>query len=1200
VTPLAARPFDLRTADLGRGTVLLEASAGTGKTYTLVGVLLRLLLERHIERLDQALLVTFTVAATEELKHRLRAGLQRVLQAQRAPGSETDPLFAWFATLPDAAGIVQRALASYDQVAIATIHGFCKRVLEAAAFESREPFQFEFTADPLPLLQRAAADTLRSCYDAAPSLPVAVIHGAKLTPEQLVAWYQLWQRYPHVQLEPAVLDVAGAFARLQQAVDAALATFDPGLAEPLARFRFYSDKALFDGDATAYVAKFVARVRSDPRLVLGTLCQLGTRRLGPRLLRTSPQPEHAFFTACDAVADAYEDALPQLRTALLHRMQERVERHKQTDRLLSFDDLLQRTHRALHAMSHGQALQDTLQARYRVGLIDEFQDTDPLQYDLFATVFRARTLVLVGDPKQSIYGFRGANLRTYLAARQAAKRHHTLDVNYRSSAALVHAVSLVFARPEPFADAAITMPAVRAAAAPDRLRLQDRDPAALCWRYLTADGKGGSRGAGMLPREVAEARIIADLSAELRHLLQHATADGKPLRPAAIAVLTRTNRQATAVQQALRNAGIAAVIGKAGDIFLTDELQELQTWLRAVLQPTDLAAVRGALATRWFGWSAAQLRSLDQDDDGFDRELARLDQWRRRWLRSGLVAMVEQAMAELAVVRRFLAWPGGERRLANYRQLFELLHEAEHDLRLSPDGLLEWLLRQSAQRDEIDYTRRELRLESDDDAVQILTVHGSKGLEYEVVFCPFLWDSKAPRNDEVIHADDGTHRLRFGLRKGDVDRDRAFAERLAEELRLAYVALTRARRRCYVHLGPIGTKPSGSLRSALSWLLAEQPWRAGFDAKGQATPSWAEQWAEQVDPTAWPTVLERLVQQSQGAMSLVLVPGPAPALPEPARSAAAPPAPPADWEPARRPLRLLQPRGLHSFSSLVAGAAPVELTPDTMDPPAAQPPRGTPRGVFAFARGAAAGQCLHEVLEHTDWGQLGTADATPRLRRTLAAHGLVDAGAHAGELDPVATVQQLLHDVAAAELPAVAGHGAPWRLGTLLGGARAAEWQFLLPADRGGMSDLAAVLDHHGPALAQAQAARLRSLPPHGLRGFLTGFVDLIAEHDGRHWVLDWKSNHLGDDGADYGPEALADAMVAHDYVLQYHLYLLALHRHLQQRLPGYDPARHLGGVCYVFLRGVTAGSGRGLFVDAPPSPARVAALDAWLRGEAR
>ena len=1177
------QPFAIGSASLDAGTAVLEASAGTGKTWTLVGLLLRCLLEGRIERLDQALVVTFTVAATEELKNRLRAALQRTLRA--TAGGESDEFFAGLAARPGARAKLAAAIATFDQVGIATIHGFCKRVLEEAAFETHEPFRLDFTADPLPLLHRAAGDALRSLYEEQLTARSVALHFAKLTPESLVASYRLWQRYPSVQLQPANPRPELPLADLEQALAEAAASADAAARESLLQVDWLADKSPFLGDAASAIDRLFHRLTSEP-LVAATLA---AKIIGKRA-KVGSQHHFAkpFCLATARIATSLDAARDHLRSALLQRMHERVRAHKQTEHVLSFDDLLARTHTALHDPKRGPLLLAKLRQRWQVALIDEFQDTDSLQYAIFATCFAERPMFLIGDPKQSIYGFRGANLRTYCKARDAAVRAHTLAINYRSSGPMVAAVGALFARIDAFAAPAITMPTVQAAAAPHELRVDDpADGAALCWRWLPpVAGKKGE--AGWLKRELGEERIVADVAAEIARLLRDARIDGRALRPGDIAVLTRANRQATRVQDELRRIGVRSAIGKAGDIFQTDELGELEHFLQAVLRPTDLGLLRGALASRLCGRDLAEVRDLEADDEALQRELDRLETWRRLWLRSGFITMVEHVLVDCDVHRRYLALPDGDRRLTNLRQLFELLHDAEHAGRLSPEALVEWLQRERTHEDELDYTVRELRLESDGDAVQILTVHGSKGLQYEVVFCPFLWDGKGPRSDEVLSEGDA-HRIVFGL---DADSDEGHAvaaERLSEELRLCYVALTRAKRRCYVHVGVVGSAKAGASQSSLGWLLTPRPHQTNYGPDGKPDPAWAQNHCKRVrsDALQWEQVLQRLGSTCPGAMSVVHVPDepqaqprqptPAPTLPQP-----------------RRPGRKVAARGLHSFTSLTTHARVLEAAPDVQDPAhAAVPATSTspPRGIFAFARGAAAGQCLHDVLEHADFGALQD-DATQALvRSTLAAHGLVDAGSHDGELDPVPTVRQLLSDLAATTLHA----GGP-TVGSLCTGTHTAEWQFLLPATEAQLSMLASNMARHGSAAAIAQAERLRTLPRQTLRGFLTGFVDLVAAHDDRFYVLDWKSNHLGNHHEDYGPGALQHAMLQHDYVLQYHLYVLALHRHLRQRLPDYRPQRHLGGVGYVFLRGVRAGSHAGVFFDNVHVDL-VAAMDQWLDG---
>jgi len=1159
--------FDVRGAPLDAGTTLLEASAGTGKTYTLVGLLLRLLVEGRIERLDQALVVTFTVAATDELKNRLRAALHRTLRAVR--GGDEDPLYRDLAGHPEAERRLREALDDFDRVAVATIHGFCKRLLDEAAFESCEPFAVDFLVDPLPLLHRAAADALRTCYTPGPSALAAVVRAAGLSPATLVNLYQLWRRYPDVALDPADPDPEPPLAELGRQVAAAVRAFDASAAAQLAAAKFLAGKGPFDGPVAGQLARFAERLGESPWLCLDRLAAFARGEL----LRTThqrgqPPYDHPFFVACDHVAAARDAAVLHLRAALLLRLHERLEAEKRLTRTMSFDDLIARTHAALHDPARSVRLRAAVRSRYRVALIDEFQDTDSLQYGIFATCFAGRPLFFVGDPKQSIYGFRGADLHAYLGARTRADRQATLAVNHRSCADLVRAVGVLFGRADAFVTPGIRLPAVSAAAGAGALALGGDGPA-LRFRCCAADRKE--------TRAQLEDRIARDVAAEISRLLRASvTVDGAPLQPRHVAVLTRLHRQATAVQDALREAGIVAAIGKAGDVFDTDESSELETLLRALLQPRDLLRARAAMATRLWGRSAAELAALDADEPAFDRELERLEGWRQLWSRRGFVAMLEQAFADLGTVPRLLQQRRGERRLTNCRQLAELLHEAEHQGHLSPDGLFEWLQRERTHPEGTDSQRRELRLESDEDAVQILTVHGSKGLQYEIVFCPFLWDHRQPKGPAVLPAGSG-RRLAFDAGDDPAGKRLAEAEQLGEDVRLAYVAVTRARRRCYVHWAPGG--PS-SHRSALAWLLS--PHRPARSAAGALADDWLEVWSEQVkaDRAAAMTQLAEFVAAAPDVLGCDAVPQ------EPVAVPCRPPPGPAPG-PARRPARAVRALALHSFSSIVHGAAPVDPAPDVDGlPPRSGPSAGA--GIHGFARGAAAGTCLHAILEQVDLRELGPR-AADRVRAELAAAGLLEPAAHQGVQDPVATVLQNLRDLAAA----TAGPGGP-ALASIAAGARAAEWSFTLPATHAELPALAELFARSSSAVARDYAGRLRQLPQKALRGFLVGFVDLVAEHQGRYWVIDWKSNHLGETAADYDGERLRRAMHEHDYVLQYHLYLLALHRQLAVRLPDYDCERQLGGVCYAFLRGATPGSDQGMFCDRVP-PDLVRALDRWI-----
>ncbi|HEU4418533.1 MAG TPA: UvrD-helicase domain-containing protein, partial [Planctomycetota bacterium] len=628
--------FELERDPLGEGTVLLEASAGTGKTYALTGILLRLLLEGAIERLEQVLVVTFTVAATDELKNRLRAGLVHALSVcDGAPAR--DPFFAGLARHgAKGARILRQALENFDEVAVAMIHGFCKRLLDEAAFESQEPFELELAVDESPLWQLAAEDALRLARKSDSLMLGALQHQAGFDPDDLVQMYRLWQRHPGVQLDPATPQTNVQVARLCSDVHGAAQKFDEAAREQIRSFKWLSGKRPFPADPTFALQRFEQTLAKKSELALPLLCTFARCNLAEVLKKTPPPRfDHAFFSECDRVYATLQTAVTHLRSELLLDMHTRLQQQKRQDRVLVFQDLLSRTHAALHDPARSQSLLQLVRQRYRVALIDEFQDTDSLQYGIFATCFQNRPLFLVGDPKQSIYGFRGADLHTYLAARDDAVLQRTLDQNHRSSPELVAAVNQLFARRNAFVTEEIRLPAVRAKAGPAQLQVTGDPGAALRWRFVPGPLKSP-----LLPGDLSEPRIAADVAAEISRLLRsQLTLDGRPLMPRDIAVLTRTNRQATVVQNTLRAAGIVSAIGKAGDVFETEELIEVERIMLALLRPNDVQRARAAMATRLWGLDAAALHALEADEDALEQQMQRLEYWRHLWLAFGFVVM---------------------------------------------------------------------------------------------------------------------------------------------------------------------------------------------------------------------------------------------------------------------------------------------------------------------------------------------------------------------------------------------------------------------------------------------------------------------------------------------------------------------------------------------------------------------------------
>ncbi|MEM9554448.1 MAG: exodeoxyribonuclease V subunit beta [Acidobacteriota bacterium] len=1236
------RIFDVASTPIEGGITVVEASAGTGKTYCLVGLVLRMLLERRVPDIASVLLVTFTNAAADELAVRLRAALRDLFRifdgTDDADDDSLDPLTATLlarhggAARAESTEVLRRALLDFDRITVSTLHGFCHRVLDEAAFESGLAFDPQLVnADEVFLLDAARDVWRRLVFDPEAEPLLAGLAAARgWAPEGFTPDLERARRHPSTRVVPAP-PLEEALDALRAARDALAASWSPGRVRHWLGTLPWKRAARQNDQATLAVAA----VRRGQLADLDAFCAGAADAVGAALRFTTSELEaliepvahdeiraHATVQACDAVARAASDVEHAVRAHLVREVAEVFDALKDRAAVLGFDDLLHRLDAALQRPRVGRRLRHAVRERWRAALIDEFQDTDLVQYRILRALFADSTsggsatatpLILVGDPKQAIYRFRGADVFAYLAARRDAARVYDLERNWRSADRLVAAVNALFAGPQPFVVDEIPFHPVAAAERSASQRLVGDDGRALEWRWLGEESSSAR----------AEATAARDAAGEVARLLEagleladppHDGDEARPLAPRDVAVLVRTNEQATLIQAELRALGVPAVIGRAGDVFHTDEMAELERLLVAVLAPSDAGRLRAACATDLWGDDAAALRRLADDDVAWQRRVDAFESYRQSWREHGFPAAVRRLLDARNVRARLLARPGGERRLTNVFHAVELLDRAIHALRLSPAGLVAWLRAERA-LPRHDRDAAELRLESDAEAVTVATVHKAKGLEWQVVLCPFLWQAQPVDEAPVeAHLDLDRVVLDYGSRHFEAHRQLAESERLAEDLRLAYVALTRARRRVIVTWGAIGRGPR-SAASALAYLLHRRQQTLSGSAVDEAAAGpraaatrVASAIAEAADRSgAWRQDLARRVDAHADVMALRdLDDDPPPALAPygdadraltarslPARLAALPRWRVASFTALTREAHDERAPGAQSADELALLAEHPEIADPSLPSDglvaagafgegvgeeSADPDDRSPASLFVFARGARAGSCLHELFERVDYrafdvqhvdevGERLAIDSV--IDAALQRHGLADPRAHRDAptgWSPHSAARAMLERVLRAEVP-----DAGFRLADIDRAHRLVEWQFYAPlAAR--PSDLAEVFRRHAASpWATDYPERLERLGRSTLEGFLTGYLDLVVEHEGSWWIIDWKSNHLGPRPSDYGPDALARAMAAHDYVLQAHLYALALHRYLTNHLQGYDARRHFGGVAYVFLRGVAA-----------------------------
>ncbi len=1207
------------------GSRLIEASAGTGKTWTIAALYLRLVLG-HGEASPEPtafrvalmpaeiLVMTFTRAATRELSNRIRSRLveaARCFRGLACPAPDDHFLQALLAGYREqdarewAAWRLATAAEAMDESAVFTIDAWCQRMLGEFAFDTGHPFDETLIADEQALVREAVQDYWRQqCYPLeGPALesllaqyptPDAMFDDVSRLFAEKRAWPPPTESLAEC-IERATREHANALAALSTGWAARVQSMRDWIELQIDRHPdHWTPKAFRRADFKRWFDD-ISRWAHDPVGATPLKSETARLRLSPADLLSRRAPGAPALELPDsfaALAQLLEaiDRLSRPHTAIrIHAaasVADRLKTLKTQSRTFGFSDIVERLAQALEG-DHAGALRRAVLARYPVALIDEFQDTSPAQYRLFDALYRCadndpqHALFLIGDPKQSIYQFRGADIHSYLRARAAtAGRHYALDTNYRSTRALVDAVNSWFLRAEERrVSAANAWSGAFLFGSPNAQPIPFQ-PAAARGRaetFVTATGPAAAitleHDCTIRSRESSR-RLFAGRCAErIATWLNDPSAGFQDpdrgwtrLRSRHIAVLVRTGREAEAVRRELRRRNIASVYLSEGDsVFATDEASDLLRWLRAVAAPTDLALVRAALATRTAGLSLTELERLVIDDEAFDAQCDRLRQLRTVWAERGALAMMRESLHEIGLPARWRPLADGERRLTNWLHLAELLQNASVELD-GEQALIRWLASRIAEAGEARAEDHLLRLESDDDLIQIVTVHKSKGLEYPVVCLPFACSAQSAGKRAALFVNriDAQGERVLHLEPDADDRACAELEQLREELRLFYVAMTRAQHAIWMGFGlQKGGRNTraGTHQSAAGRLLGGELERTPDDWLAQLQ-ALARDAQSRFDTQI---VLEAVPAQSDCSQVNASLARPALA----ARSAYA-----ANferhWSPASYSL-LTRDLDDATFSPAWVRdrAADEDDAPPTIGP--IRPIRGDPAPWHRFPGGRASGDFMHGLLEWLDREGFAIANR-PALQAQLA--GRCE---RANRGDWREAVERWLGALLETRLPSL---GAP--LSELRG--RLPEMEFWMPAAHlhAGVVDTLCrrhlLGDQPRPALASRQ-----------LNGMLMGFADLVFEHQGRFWVLDYKTNQVGRDGAAYDRAALESEMARHRYDVQAALYLLALHRLLRSRLGAvYQPTHHLGGALYWFVRGID-GPVQGEYVM--PANAQVLAL---------
>lgn len=1168
--------LDAKTVPLN-GTNLIEASAGTGKTWTISWLYLRLIAVQGL-KVDQILVVTYTDAATAELRDRIRRRLADALAYLEGFACE-EPYETLLADTKAEICIrrLRLALVSFDEAAVFTIHGFCKRVLTENAFEARVHFENELVANEDELLTQLTDQFWYQHFLKPDSLHLMLLKRHGLTPDSLLADVRnfIGKPYLFANIPPvAAEDLEHLNQKLEKRLQACAKSWQQHQDEVKA--------LLLSGvlQGTAYRSDYVGKwSRTLDKLFAGDeemtaayeeLKRFGSAHLKEKTKAGKAPPVHDFFALVDKLLLAWKEyaetgkiALEHVRFRLLQHLRAGLPKRKQQLGILTFDDLLLHLRDALEQHEYFAA---RLADKYQAALIDEFQDTDPIQYEIFTRIYRdqeEKRLFFVGDPKQAIYGFRGADIYTYIKAAKAVEHRHTLAHNYRSHGNFLSALNHVFAQSSDPFRSEIAYEAVEVGRPQDDLCI---DPPLAPMRLWDWDKLDDDCKINDVQEQIAKA--VADDIARLLNAAKAGKAmiGQRALESRDIAVLVRENKQGDWIKQALLERGIASVQKSRDSIFHTREATELRAVLRAIAEPGNEYALKQALVTELFGYNACQLYELEAQPELLEAELEAFHAWHQVWQNQGFMPMFRQWMLQRKRHAHLLALADGERRLTNLLHLAELIHI---ESRLKAHGMhtvIRWL-QHKAETDNDDEAHQ-LRLESDENLVQIVTIHKSKGLEYGIVYCPYLWREKEIKRSpawfswyDPLTATSCLQAQTLAL-EGEKHSAR-MAER-AESLRLLYVALTRAKYHCTIAM------ISGSINqfdyySALGWLL--------FGSMAQAEEILGKLTKDSMQAEQRQRLMHRRLQEiMQGAKGLISH--------EPLPANAIPIRYQAQTQTLDKVVRCFKHQlppvpKVGSFSGLTAGKD--DEKPD-YDVSVIQAPVMHEVNPLAFPRGTQAGSCLHKMLEELDFTQPLAEQREKVIQSALQRHGLATTWQEAAE--------NLLMQVLTTPLPV------GFALQELPKQQRLDELEFYFPVKRLRLRALQDLLHRYLPAEWTDIHAAIEKLKFNTLTGFMKGYIDLVFEHQGQYYVVDYKSNDLGSQPQDYAFMSLQLAMADHHYYLQYLLYCLALHRYLRLRLPNYYWERHAGGVLYLFLRGMEPSVvGSGVFFHKPDA-ALIEALD--------
>ncbi len=1172
--------LDLLTFPL-TGRSLIEASAGTGKTYTIAALYLRAIIE-HQYQPQQILVVTFTKAATQELRERIRSLIKDALNFLRyQTDKQYDPVVQQILekypkdNWDEIKQHLNDCLVTMDESAIFTIHGFVHRVLSESAFETGNVFEMQLVDSDDDLLEIACNDFWRLCITRMGSTELEILDAVFSSPYWIKKDLRQLLRSKDIKLIPnqesSQITTDDYIHIYKQAKDLWLDSYEEIISLIL---EATEKKYLHGGSYKEYLINNAIELINGFFVASGVninvsdktkyFCQnhiVSKKKKG----LDDKIPYHRFFELWEQIFETSKPLSIQFKLKVLKDAVaycgNRLMQLKLRNKVMAHDDVLDLLDQALQSQ-FGSKLSASIRQKYPLAMIDEFQDTDNIQYQIFSMIYPDNSnLIMIGDPKQAIYSFRGGDIFTYLQAQQEtnATNRFTLDTNWRSTSGLIKAVNSIFSnKEEPFIYSGIEFVDVKASGKHDDFQFAINskvvEPLTI-WHIPVTEENQGYSPKGYIKKDIAKELVAYSTAGEVVRLLEPKTkamVDGRLVNPTDITVLVRNAKQAYLIIEALRSRGISCAYQGNDSVFAANQALELNTILHALAFPENESYLLSSLATGLIGKTSSQILLMQQDEKGWDelsRQVIRLHQ---QWHKGHFIQTIYQFLHLMDIPANCLQQENGERALTNLLHLIELLQQATKTTH-GINGLLAWYKQQLG--DETVVEEKQLRLESDSDLINVVTIHKSKGLEYSIVFAPFLWDVSPNRSSTAKFHDidtDGiaTTVIDFGSDELKEHKELATKEELSEEIRLMYVALTRAKHKCYISWGKIAYIE----KSPIGFLLDRDSEIKNLDD---------DQICEN---------LSRLVAKSDNTIELIKLPEYSERVKQRA-----------DVE---VKLSAMEFTGgiedyyrISSFTSLsstvehnhdvgVYGSESSQIQYQELARELVEEHKeisGEQLTIFDFPKGARAGVFFHHILENIDFQDADSEHSDQLIEKSLRKFGFDQQWYEIVKNNILAVIDCSLGDSNVS-------------LSKIAGTNRVNEMEFMLSHGRVSNSQINFILNKY------EKYNRIdRPLEFGQIEGLLKGFIDLTFEYQGKYYIVDYKTNYLGNDYSFYNVEGLQESIIDHDYDLQYIIYSAALHRYLTEILPEYTYKDNFGGVYYLYLRGISEYGEGGVYYDKPP-----------------